>query len=107
MENTINYKEENENLRLRIELSKQKENVSKQRENEMKMEKELILLRRQYETPNVKSIEVGVDEPMIDDNVTKLVKLAKVKDKADKANSKVGNSRRVYLATELFSSAAS
>ena len=32
MENTINYKDENENLRLKIELSKQRENEFNQKE---------------------------------------------------------------------------
>ena len=57
MENTTNYKEENENLRLKIELSKQ-------RENELKMEKELILLRKQNEnlTNNIKQNDTKIDD---------------------------------------------
>ena len=101
MENTINYKEENENLRLKIELSKQRENESKQRENEMKIERELIVLGREdksYHNQNVKSVEVVVDEPKTVDNAANIVKLAKAKDKVAKANVAKANVAKANVA---------
>ena len=65
MENTTNYKKENENLRLKIELFKQKEN---------EMEKELILLRKQNKnlTNNIKQNNTKIDDKAKEEAIERL-----------------------------------